>query len=504
MRTQNRWQVARLLCLWLLICWSGPDAYAAPQLDYSIYENANPQFTVELPTDWIKEENDQSLVFSGKQGTEQWQTTINFQLVAGVNQQLPAHVAEFKDQWKDFDPDYRLLSEQNGTLDGYSAISLRAQYHDPSDGSEVQQTQFLVQYPEFVFFIAYTAPAKLYDAYYPVIERVLTSFNMHHSGKSAPPRNPSDDKATQIQQLVEAAQLFREQNAGDGISGWRNYSDPELGPYVELLGQDIWPGENVAGGWAYFFALSMSNIGRLLSEVPVVAYYHPWSDVWLITEWALVPEPKIISAELLLGEWLRNKGTPPFDLEPDWLRGDIYRPAALARSVVNNQRSLDILIHNDSLSWQAALQLKARRELFDELNTQMASAELMASWSRAIEATRINPDSPVLKELLDESDSFMNAGITGQIDKKLRLANDTDKETIESIKAMTPEMFDSMNAVYWTTDEHAATLYLVPGLNSDFCLTLRFHRGVWGLNLKRIDLLYFPLILQKYRETGWP
>lgn len=490
----------------LLVCWVsiyGTSAIAAPELSYSRYENTTPRFTVELPSGWAQENKDQSLIFSGQPGTEQWQTTINFQLVDGQAIQLSAQANQMKAQWREFDPDYSLLSEKSGTLDGYPAISLHARYHDPSDGSEIQQAQFLIQYPGFVFFVAYTSPTRLYEAYYPVIERVLASLHMDTSAMLAPPDKTADEKARQVQQLVEAVQLFREKNAEDGFSGWRHFLDPALGQYIELLGQDIWPEENVAGGWAYFFALSMSNIGNLLSEVPVVAYYHPWSDAWLITEWAVVPEPKIISAELVLGEWLRNRGTPPFDLQPDWLRGELFRPTALARSVVNNQHALDILVHNDT-PWRTALQLEVKRGLFDELNTPMVSSELMASWSRAIEATRIQPDSPLLKELLDASDDFLNAGASAQIGKILRLADGTDKETLASIKAMTPEMFDSMNAAYWTADERAATLYLVPGLNSDFCLTLRYQRDAWGLNLKRVDLLYFPLILEKYRENGWP
>ncbi len=490
-------------CTGFLIYCFATYVYAAPQLDYSVYQHAMPRFTVELPTHWVSEENEQSLVFSGESGTEQWQTTINFQLVEGENQKLSSHVEDMKHQWKAIDPAYRLLSEQSGTLSGMPAISLRARYRDKTGQTEVLQEQLLIRYPERVFFIAYTAPGSLYETYYPVMQRVLETFKVGRVATETVPDKQADEKASRVQLLVEAVQQFREQNAVDGISGWRNYADPELGEYIALLGEDIWPEAHVAGGWAYFFALSMPNIGRLMSEVPVVAYYHPWSDVWLITEWAIVPEPRLITADIILGEWLRNRGHQPFDVEPDWLRGDDFRPAALARSVVNNHRALDALVHNET-PWRDALQIEDKQPLFDEINTPTVSAELMASWSRAIEATRARPDSPKIKDLLDEADSFLSAGIAGQIIQKLRPADNTDPQTIASIKAMSPDMFSSMNAVYWTADKHAATLYLVPGMNSDFCLTLRYRRDAWGLNLKRVDLLYFPLILETYREKGWP
>ncbi len=157
---------------------NGSVAIAQPPLAYAAYTNEALNFTVDLPGSWVAEEKDQTLVFSGQRGSEQWQTTINFQLVEGGGQNIASVVAELKSQWAGFDPAYRLTEEQSGLLDEHAAQRLLVEYQDKSHQALIRQEQFVAQYPDYFYLIAYTAPFDLYDQYHAAMDRVLKSFHV--------------------------------------------------------------------------------------------------------------------------------------------------------------------------------------------------------------------------------------------------------------------------------------------------------------------------------------
>jgi len=68
----------------------------------------------------------------------------------------------------------------------------------------------------------------------------------------------------------------------------------------------------------------------------VAVFYHPYSDVALVTAWTRNDAGTTLSdAELLMGDALRNQGQPPYKAEPLWLRSP--QPAYLAAGIATAQ-----------------------------------------------------------------------------------------------------------------------------------------------------------------------
>jgi len=332
------------------------------------------------------------------------------------------------------------------------------------------------------------------------MSRALDSFHIlpPHTKKSNRAKNAEDELAS-LHSFIQAVQEFREQNGADGKTGWLNYSDQDLLKSVNSLNRNIWPEEDIGSGWGYFFSLSMTSIGRINTRQPVVGFYHPWSDVWLITQWQKDPAPHIISAEILLGEWLRNMGSEPFDLIPAWLRGKDFRTEQLAKSVAENIQKFDDIVHGE-ISWQKSLGISERNHLTTKLNYPAASNALLFSWIRTIDSSSAESDDPFLNSLVQAGMSVIEAGKHGEIGKPIALAPGTSKHTQQTLNNLDPDFFALMSPVYWTANDKTATLYMNPGSNSDFCLTLRYIRSFARPRLDRVDLLYFPEIIKMYKR----
>jgi len=469
------------------------------QIEYFSYVNEDLGFSVDIPRNWESEVNGQALVFSGRHGTDQWRTTINCQVIETGNLGSSSFIADLKSQWQTYNA-YQLISEQSGTLDSQKAIRLLVKYRLKNTDELIRQEQIVVLHPKFFYLIGYTAPDDLFDRYYGPMSRALDSFHIFpkRAKQSLRPKNKANMQ-TSLKSFIQSVQEFRELNSADGKSGWTSYCDQDLLKSNNPLNLAIWPEEDIDSGWSYFFSLSMTSIGKIDSEQPVVGFYHPWSDVWLITEWRKNPAPHIVSTEIVLGEWLRKLGTEPFDLAPAWLREKGFRTEQLAKAVAENMQKFDEIVHG-KIPWQKSLKITGKNSGTTKFNYSATSNALLFSWIRAIDISAGNTKDPFLTNLLQAGMSFIEAGKRGEIVKLLAFSTGTTKHTRQALGTLDPDFFNLMAPIYWTADDRAATLYMVPASNSDFCLTLRYIRSSALPQLDRVDLLFFPEIMQIYKE----
>ncbi|MBP5857148.1 hypothetical protein KAJ83_09010 [Marivibrio halodurans] len=78
--------------------------------------------------------------------------------------------------------------------------------------------------------------------------------------------------------------------------------------------------------WRTFFRGSQAQMGGGLSETPLIGFYNPFVDYWLMTRWRPVADapPKLISADLFPGAFLRDGKTRRagrIPAAPEWLSG---------------------------------------------------------------------------------------------------------------------------------------------------------------------------------------
>ncbi len=325
---------------------------------------------------------------------------------------------------------------------------------------------------------------------------------------AAPPatsRAMVDDAA--LDRFWDAVVNLRNGCAVNGELAWDAFLTPQAREKLDQLNRLVWEDQSDLG-WSYFFARSLFEIGRSTSEAPLVGFYHPWSDVWLITEWQVKPEPKIKRVELLCGEWVRRRGESPMDLTPDWLRRDGFRAEQLARAVADNMETFEQLAC-DRKPWREALRLDERQEVLNEINTPAVAVQLLGAYMRSMELAMgekafddENPMPPVLGQIVRSCDRFLTAGSEGNAAFFVELASCTSQASAELIRQMPPDAFEQLAPVFWLADDAWAQAYLTPDQNPDFCLAITFKRVDGRLQWTRLDLVHFPTIADAIRKGG--
>jgi len=138
------------------------------------------------------------------------------------------------------------------------------------------------------------------------------------------------------EQLIDQVMQFRQQARTQPEEAFTAYAGKKAQKLFGPLGRTLCPSTDPSRGWAYFFETSVFSMSFITSDTALAVFYHPWSDVALITEWTRSKTGNSITdAELLMGDTLRNQGNPPYDIEPHWLRSPV--PPHLAASLSSAQ-----------------------------------------------------------------------------------------------------------------------------------------------------------------------
>lgn len=129
-----------------------------------------------------------------------------------------------------------------------------------------------------------------------------------------------------------------------------------------FLGKTLCPNTDPAKGWVYFFETSIWSLSFPSTTTVVSVYYHPWSDVALVTEWTRKEGGTIMTdADLIMGDALRNLSKPPYEIEPHWLRSPLPSNLAAgissARTVKGFEKMFSPLNHASKNGWRSAMQL---------------------------------------------------------------------------------------------------------------------------------------------------
>lgn len=141
-------------------------------------------------------------------------------------------------------------------------------------------------------------------------------------------------------QLIDQVMAFRQQARTQPEEAFTAYAGKNAQKLFGPLGRTLCPSTDPSKGWAYFFETSVFSMSFITSSTALAVFYHPWSDVALITEWTRSKTGNSITdAELLMGDTLRNQGNPPYDIEPHWLRSPV--PPYLAASLSSAQTIQD-------------------------------------------------------------------------------------------------------------------------------------------------------------------
>ncbi|MDY0169296.1 MAG: hypothetical protein RBS80_22320 [Thermoguttaceae bacterium] len=376
----------------------------------------------------------------------------------------------------------KLLSSRHADLAGHKCVHVELQ----APNGLVVCARLLIHDGVLYHCVAAATP-EILKRHARVIDAYFNSFEP----SAEPFRASAAEVPEPLRRLWTAVLEFRGRCVKQGTEGWQAFASPAVQNRLKLLDEQLWIEADSDTGWSYFFSGALFNMGHPSAKTPIVGFYHPWSDVWILTQWHIEPEPKITDVEVLLGDWFRQRGQPPFDVCPDWLCRKGFWSEQLLRATVENVREFDRLMYGKE-TWWKALKLADQKTLLDEANYPIAALRLRTALLRSDELTVGDKEEPVLEQLVAAGKGFLRSGLAGELEPVLRGASLTNSGTVEVLRAMPAATFASMAPAYWLADKRHAAAFLVPEMNPDFCLVLTFSRQPDSLKLERVDMLHFP------------
>jgi len=176
----RRW----VIWAWVLSC--GASVVVAQQavqpVKYVPYTNAQFKFATEVPGHWQAEAKNSptssALVFSGLKGSDEYYTTINFQIVQRRTEGpdgVDVRAGDIQRQWGTA-AKYQLISQAKSQFAGAPAMRMVAQYQAPGASELYKQEQIVAEKGQYFYLVSYTAPLELYDKHYASMERVIQTF----------------------------------------------------------------------------------------------------------------------------------------------------------------------------------------------------------------------------------------------------------------------------------------------------------------------------------------
>jgi hypothetical protein len=159
--------------------------------------------------------------------------------------------------------------------------------------------------------------------------------------------------------------------------GWQEARDN-----FEQLDQQLWHGISAQRGWSCFMSTAVTVNGFGEPNQPLIAFYDPKSDVFLVTMWTeQTAQPWLADAEVIVGEWFR-RGTIPSKAEGGWLRNQQLEPVAAELTTAQSLRAFERRFGEAHRPWRAALPGLDDRQVRETSNYPRAAQLLQAALTR--------------------------------------------------------------------------------------------------------------------------
>lgn len=304
--------------------------------------------------------------------------------------------------------------------------------------------------------------------------------------------------------LLSVVRRFKEIAQVDYKEALALYADQEAKRQFVSLNDHIWVETAPEIGWSFFMSVAVHVVGNAQSEYPLVAFYNPFSDVFLITAWRMDGEiPRMIEAEVLMGDWVRVD-SPSLSLVPSWLRTDMFKPAALGNSVAEAITAFERVFSAESDAyWRKGLLVLENQQLLADVNYPAASIMLDNSLANIDKfRTAGGSNHPRMASCRKMTLTSLRAASQGHIQRILASADKTLLETQTILMTLTPEWFETLVAVAAFSDSDSCLVYLSSMFDASSTLSFLFVEKENPLALERIDVIDYTGFYKNYNQVS--
>jgi hypothetical protein len=276
------------------------------------------------------------------------------------------------------------------------------------------------------------------------------------------------------------AEAFRIMAAADLPKALKIYGTPEANLKFASLAGDMWPASDGAQGWSLFFSTALVNVARADQPVATVAFYHPWSDVMLLTSWTRNKDGsyRIGSADVLLGAVVRG-AKPRYSTIREWQTTNAYAPEAVGKINTVTTKAFEAGFAGQGQNLLDKLDSRTRAAMPVAAAIPLAEfrLELLPLFSGESE------DGAAILTLWREVRAGIETGKTTQ-------AGDV-AATIALLHKLPPKVRDSIAPVGYLDTDNATLVILASRFNPDLYLAMQVSYDRKPARIRQLTLLSF-------------
>jgi len=321
--------------------------------------------------------------------------------------------------------------------------------------------------------------------------------------QSPAPTPLSQAELVRLTALLTAVSRFKELSLGNYERALLMFAtDPAIAKFKQL-NEAVWTDTPARVGWSYFMSSSVHAVGSTERKQPLVAFYNPWSDVFLITEWRFDQDmPRLVDAEMLMGDWLR--GGDELNPIPHWLRTDLFKPAALGASVAESIQQFEARFSGNARArWREHMAVLHTPELLVDVNYPAVALMLLTNLQSVHDFRSTKPKANPLKASCRRlATEVVRSGAKGRLDGLHTGASDTLAQTWTVLKGLDASWFRTLEAVAVLSGSDGCMVFLSPVFDTSGSLSLFFKGSKGELKLQRIDVIDYTGYYRSLQEKG--
>lgn len=313
---------------------------------------------------------------------------------------------------------------------------------------------------------------------------------------------PDKEDLSRVTKLLTAVNGFKETSFRDFQQAIFLFASDEAAKKFKTLTENIWVQTNPQIGWSFFISTSVHAVGGAEGRTAIVAFYHPWSDVFLITAWNTDKDvPQIIDADMLLGDWIRLTDKA-VNANPHWLRAELFAPAALGNSVAESIASFEQIFPAKSIrNWRKNLKIQNDQKAMNDVNYPTIAIRLYHILKNIENFRTAGKNDPRMESCRAMTIQSLTKAANGRVDDILKNADETLPEATNKLKSLKPELFRTFEAVAVMTGRDWCLVFLSSVQDASGSISLLFRGKAKKLALKRIDVVDYQGFYKNLRQT---
>lgn len=299
---------------------------------------------------------------------------------------------------------------------------------------------------------------------------------------------PGPEDLDRLTPLMVVSAHFKETARSDFVKAMLTHADDNGRERLSAIDNTLWHAQQSQFAWMLFFNSAVRVYGGTPGQFPVVGYYNPFSDTFLLTVWAANQNVyRMVDAEMLMGDWIRDQ-SPDLDLVPLWLREQIHRPMALGVSVANSLLAFErVFASADINNWRDKINILGSPELLEEINYPGAAMMLNDRLINVLNFSAPDEAHIAFKACSKHTVDLLQSAGNGHIDRVLSQADQTLAETASGLKALSGSWYSAFKVSSALLDPSGCLVLLSSPEQTSGSLSLYFMRSNNQYRIKRID-----------------